>query len=138
MGINQVLSGIIYRKYSQNFSKLNLASIGTLLVEIAGIFSFICYLTKSYKLCFLAAIIWGVCDIFMQTNTAVIVSILFKDKVEGFALNRIFYCIGVTLFLLMNLLLNGVDISIFLIIFIIIQTIGTSVSINLKYLNNDF
>ena len=77
------------------------------------------------------------CDIFMQTNTSVIVSMLFKDRVEGFAVNRIFYCVGVTAFLLMNLLLSAVDISIFLVIFIVIQTIGTSVAMNLKYLNNE-
>lgn len=106
--------------------------MGMILVEVGGILSLICYLTKSYEFCFVCGIIWGVSDIFMQTNTAVIVSIIFKDKVEGFAVNRIFYCIGVTIFLIMNLLMSEVDISIFLIIFIIIQTIGTNVSMNLK------
>ena len=60
---------------------------------------------------------------------------LFKDRVEGFAVNRIFYCVGVTAFLLMNFLLSVVDKSMFIIIFIVIQTVGTSVAMNLKYLN---
>ncbi len=51
------------------------------MVELAGLVSFICYLQRSYVLCFIAAVLWGACEVFMQTNTAVIVSILFKEKV---------------------------------------------------------
>lgn len=131
----QVTTGFIYRKYSQKLNKFTLASIGTVMAEIAGLLSLVCYFVKSYKLCFVVGILWGVCDIFMQTNTAVIVSIVFKNKIEGFTVNRIFFCIGVTSFLLMNILLSGIDISVFLIIFIAIQTVGSSVSMNLKYLS---
>lgn len=134
VGVSQVTTAILYRKYTQNTNKFKLATLGCLMIEIAGFVSFICYLLESYKLCFMAAILWGMSEILMQTNTAVMVSIIFKDKVEGFTISRIFYCIGVTVFILTNLLMSHLSIAIFLTCFLVFTTFGTVVSMNLKYL----
>ena len=81
LGIAQVITGFSYRRYSHRFNKFKLATVGSLMVEMAGLVSLVCYFQKSYSLCFLTAMLWGACEIFNQTNTAVIVSILFKEKV---------------------------------------------------------
>ncbi len=135
LGIAQVITGFSYRRWSHQFNKFELATVGSLLVEVTGIVSLVCYFQNSYWLCFLTAMLWGACEIFNQTNTSVIVSILFKEKVEGFTVSRIFYCIGITMFLLFNIMMSEVKITAFLTLLIILQTLGTVVSLNLKYLS---
>jgi hypothetical protein len=52
----------------------------------------------------------------------VIVSILFKERIEGFAVSRIFYCIWITVFLLINIVMSEVHTTTFLTLLIILQT----------------
>jgi hypothetical protein len=133
LGIAQVLTGFCYRKYSSSLNKFKLAVLGSLMVELSGIATLISYFQKSYWLCVFSAMLWGSCEIFNQTNTSVIVSILFKERIEGFAVSRIFYCIGITVFLLINIVMSEVHTTTFLTLLIILQTFGTVISINLKY-----
>lgn len=81
LGVAQVITGYSFRKYLHTSNKFKLAIAGSIMVEIAGVISLLSYLQKSYYLCFLAAMFWGSCEIFNQTNTSVIVSILFEEKV---------------------------------------------------------
>ena len=70
----------------------------------------------------------------MQTNVAGITAEVFPGKVEGFSLYRIFYAIGTVFVLLITITLSYWDGYIFLIIMIVLQTVTTAISLNLRYL----
>lgn len=58
LGVSQLVTGILMR-FSEKFCTFKLAIVGTLIVEVAGFTSFICYFTKSFPLSFVCAALWG-------------------------------------------------------------------------------
>jgi hypothetical protein len=59
---------------------------------------------------------------------------VFPGKVEAFSVYRVFFAIGVVFVLLINIALSGCDPYIFLTIVLVLQTITTAISLNLRYL----
>lgn len=129
-----MITGVIMNRMGDRFCKFKLAIVGTLLVEVASFTSLICYFTNSFPLCFVCAYMWGMSENFLQTNTNALVAKIFPGKVEGFSVYRIFFCIGVVSVLLLGILLSSAPNYIFLTIVIVMQTIMTGVSLNLKEL----
>jgi len=102
---------------------------------MAAFTSFICYFQKSFALSFVCAALWGSAETFLQTNTGGLISKIFPGKVEAFSVYRVFFAIGVVSVLLLGIILSNVDGYIFLTIILVLQTIITAVSINLKDLD---
>jgi len=59
LGLSMIFTGIMMNRFAEKFNVFKLATFGTLIVEIAGFVSFVCYYTKSYALCFVASFLWG-------------------------------------------------------------------------------
>ena len=135
LGLSQLITGIIMNRIGDRFCKFKLAIVGTLLVEIAAFTSFICYFTKSFVLCFVCAYLWGMSENFLQTNTNALVSKIFPGKVEGYSVYRVFFCTGVVSVLLIGILLSEAPGYIFLTIVLVMQTVITGISFNLKDLD---
>ena len=131
LGLSQLATGILMR-FAEKFCMFKLAVVGTLIVEVAGFTSFICYFTTSYPLCFVCAALWGCAENFLQTNTGAMISKIFPGKVEAFSVYRVFFSIGVVSVLILNIALSDTPKYIFLTIILVMQTIITGVSINLK------
>ena len=123
-------------RFAEKFNAFKLATLGTLMVELAGFVSFVCYYLNSYPLCFFVAFLWGSSETFLQTNTGALIAKVFPGRVEGFSVYRIFFAIGVVAVLLINILLSNSDPYIFLTIILVLQTIVTAISLNLRYLEN--
>lgn len=134
LGLSQILTGFWMNRFSEKFNTFKLATIGTLMVELAGFVSFVCYYLKSYPLCFLASFLWGSSETFLQTNTGGLISKVFPGKVEGFSVYRIFFACGVVFVLIINIALSSYDPYIFLTIILVLQTLVSVVSLNLRYL----
>lgn len=134
LGLSQILTGFWMNRFSEKFNTFKLATIGTLMVEMAGFVSFVCYYLKSYPLCFLASFLWGASETFLQTNTGGLIAKVFPGKVEGFSVYRIFFAIGVVFVLIINIALSSYDPYIFLTIVLVLQTLVSVVSLNLRFL----
>ncbi len=76
-------------------------------------------------------------ETFLQTNTGAMISKVFPGKVEAFSVYRVFFSIGVVSVLLCGIALSEAPRYIFLGIIILMQTIITGVSINLKDLKSE-
>jgi MFS family permease len=98
------------------------------MVELAGVMSLLCYFFKSYPLCFVIAVLWGSSDTFLQTNLGAVVSALFPGQVESFSVFRIVFALGVVTTTVLNLVLDGVDYWVFLVIVMAVQMCYTLVS----------
>lgn len=122
-------------RFAEKFCKFKLAIIGTLIVEVAAFTSFICYEMKSFPLSFACAFLWGSAENLLQTNTGGLIAKIFPGKVEAFSVFRIFFSIGVVTVLLCGIALSNAPGYIFLTIILVLQTIITGVSINLKDLD---
>ncbi len=59
---------------------------------------------------------------------------VFAGKVEGFSVYRIFFAFGVVFVLIINIALSDYDPYIFLTIVLVLQTLTTAISLNLRYL----
>ncbi len=70
----------------------------------------------------------------MQTNTGGLIAKVFPGKVEGFSVYRIFFAIGVVFVLIINIALSSYDPYIFLTIVLVLQTLVSVVSLNLRFL----
>lgn len=134
LGLSQILTGFLMNRFAEKFNTFKLATFGTLIVEIAGFVSFVCYYTKSYPLCFVASFLWGSSETFLQTNTGGLIAKVFPGKVEGFSVYRIFFSCGVVFVLIINIALSDCDPYIFLTIILVLQTLVTAISLNLRYL----
>jgi MFS family permease len=135
LGISQALTGLLMNRFGEKFCKFKLATFGTLIAEVAGIFSLVCYFKKSFPLSFVCAALWGCSEAFLQSNTGGIIGKVFPGKVEGFSVYRIFFSIGVVSVLLLGVSLSHVDDYISLIVIVIFQAIFTGVSSNLRNLD---
>lgn len=134
LGLSMIFTGIMMNRFAEKFNTFKLATVGTLIVEIAGFVSFVCYYTKSYFLCFVASFLWGCSETFLQTNTGGLISKVFPGRVEGFSVYRIFFALGVVFVLIINIVLSDYDPYIFLTIILVLQTLTTAISLNLRYL----
>lgn len=74
-------------------------------------------------------------ETFLQTNNGGLISKIFPGKVEAFSVYRIFFAAGAVSVFLLNIALSSAPDYIFLIIVVVLQTIITGVSINLKDLD---
>jgi MFS family permease len=83
LGCSQVVTGILMNKFGDMFNKYRLASFGTVIVEISAIVSLVTYYTEKYWLCFICSALWGCSDTFFQSNTAALISLEFKGRLEG-------------------------------------------------------
>lgn len=81
LGISQACFGLFMNRFGERFCKFKLAVSGTVIVELAGFLSLLCFFLESYPLCFIIAILWGGSDTFIQTNMGAIISALFPGKV---------------------------------------------------------
>jgi hypothetical protein len=89
----------------EKFCKFKLAVTATIIVEIAGFVSLLCFNLSSYGLCFIVSIMWGASESFIQTNTGALIGIVFPGKVESFSVFRIFLALGTVLTILLNIAL---------------------------------
>jgi len=64
-------TGIISDKYGKPFL---MAQIGTGLVYLALLFSYLAYFLESYIMCFFCAIIWGFTETYYEMLVAIIIS----------------------------------------------------------------
>lgn len=78
--------------------------------------------------------LWGGSDTFLQTNLGAIISALFPGKVESFSVFRVFFALGTTTTIILNLALKDVDGWVFLVIVMAIQMFYSLVSINVMEL----
>jgi hypothetical protein len=67
--------------FGERFCKFKLAVSGTVIIELAGVLSILCYFFASYPLCFVISVLWGGSDTFLQTNLGAIISALFPGQV---------------------------------------------------------
>lgn len=81
LGVSQALTGLVMNRFFEKFCKFKLAIIGTVIVELAGFLSLLCYYLESYGLCFGVSICWGIAETYLQTNTGALLGIIFPGKV---------------------------------------------------------
>lgn len=134
LGVSQACFGIFMNRFGERFCKFKLTISGTILVEFAGFMSLLCYMFKSYELCFVISFLWGGCDTFIQTNLGAVISALFPGKVESFSVFRIFFALGVVTTTLLNLALDGQPEWIFLVIVMAFQMFYSLISIKVMEL----
>jgi MFS family permease len=128
LGVSQACVGIFMNRFGEYFCKFKLAVTGTVIIELAGVISLLCYFFRSYPLCFVIAALWGGSDTFLQTNLGAIISSLFPGQVESFSVYRIFFAAGTVTTIVLNLALDSVDYWVFLIIVMSVQMFYTLVS----------
>jgi len=124
----------IARRYAHKYDKYKMAVVGTLLVEIAGYVSLLCFFLNSYGLCFAVSALWGCAETFLQTNTNPLIGDIFPGQVEAFSTYRIVFAMGVVLTILLNIALKEVPAWVFLTIVMAIQILTNWASINLPKL----
>jgi len=138
MGVSQGLTGLIMktiaRRYAHKYDKYKMAVVSTLLVEIAGYVSLLCFFLNSYGLCFAVSALWGCAETFLQTNTNPLIGDIFPGQVEAFSTYRIVFAMGVVLTILLNIALKEVPAWVFLTIVMAIQILTNWASINLPKL----
>ncbi|CAM5999670.1 unnamed protein product [Sphagnum balticum] len=78
-----VLTGLLMNRFGDRFNKYRLASFGTLIVEASAVMSLVTFYTKFYWMCFVCAVLWGCSETFFQSNTAALISLEYKGKLEG-------------------------------------------------------
>ena len=119
-------------RFSEKYNKYSLAVIGTLIVEVAGVVSLVCFFTKSYVLCFFCAFLWGSSETFLQTNTNALIGILFPNQIEAYSAYRLLFAIGVSMTLLLGIVLSNAPNYIFLSIILALQVFVTFISLHLR------
>ena len=123
-------------RFVQKVCTFKLAFVGTLIVLISCLVSFICYSSQSLPLCFMCAILWGTSQTFLQTNIGVMISKIYPSQVvEGFSTYRVFFTIGVVSMLLVSIVLSPFSSYIFLTLILIITIVIIRVSLTLKNLH---
>jgi MFS family permease len=136
LGASQALTGFVMNRVGEKFCKFKLAVIGTLMVEVAGFVSLLCYFLNNYYLCFAVSFLWGSAETFLQTNTGALIGIVFPGKVESYSVFRIIFAIGTVTTIVLNIALKDTPAWIFLTIVMTVQVVTTGLStqiINLKH-----
>jgi MFS family permease len=131
LGVSQATTGFLMNRFAEKYDKFKLAVTGTLMVEIAGFVSLLCYFLDSYGLCFAVSFLWGSAETFLQTNTGALIGKIFPGKVESFSVYRILFAVGVVLTITLNILLKDVPPWIFLTFVMTVQIITNRISLNL-------
>jgi len=67
LGVCEVLTGVTLGRITEKFNLYNLATVGTLLAEVAIVLSFLALFLKDYTLCFVVGGLWGVTDCYVNT-----------------------------------------------------------------------
>lgn len=119
-------------RFAEKYCKFRLAVTGTLLVEIAGFVSLLCYFLENYYLCFAVSFLWGASETFLQTNTGALIGIIFPGKIESYSVYRIVFSIGVTLTIVLNIALKDAPAWIFLTLVMAVQVFISRVSLTLE------
>ena len=132
LGFSQALTGFIMNRVGERFCKFKEAIFGTLMVEIAGFVSLLCYFLKSYPLCFAVAFLWGSSETFLQTNIGALTGLIFPGKVEAFSVYRVIFALGTTVTIVLNVLLRNQPAWVFLTIVMTLQVFISIVSIQLR------
>ena len=125
---------IVAKKWVGSCDKFKMAVIGTLLVEVAGYVSLLCFFLESYGLCFAVAVLWGCSESFLQTNINALIGELFPGKVEANSLYRSMFAMGVVFTILLNIVLRDLPAWVFLTVIMAVQVLMTRVSLNLNAL----
>ncbi len=118
-------------RFAEKYCKFKLAVSGTLIVEVAGFISLLCYFLKNYWLCFAVSALWGAAETFLQTNTGALIGLIFPGKVESYSVYRVMFALGVTLTIVLNIALKDEPAWIFLSIVMGVQAAISRVSLNL-------
>jgi MFS family permease len=115
--------------------------LGTLIVELSAVISLVTYYTERYWLCFICSALWGISETFFQSNTGALISLEYKGKLEGklyyysaYSVFRIFFAIGVTSTLLINVILSKTDApgEIFILLVLVFQMINNMAAQSLE------
>jgi hypothetical protein len=92
-------------RFFEPFCKYKLALVGTIIVELAGFLSLLCFFLQAYGLCFAVSSLWGIAETYLMTNTGSLIGLIFPGQVESFSVFRISFALGVVFTILMNLAL---------------------------------
>ena len=125
---------VVAKRWVKSLDQFEMAVVGTLLVEVAGYTSLLCFFLESYGLCFAVAVLWGCSESFLQTNINALIGDLFPGKVEANSVYRSMFAAGVVFTILLNILLRELPAWVFLTVIMAVQVIITRVSLSLRNL----
>lgn len=123
---------MLMNRFAEPYCKFKLAVTGTLIVEVAGFLSLLCFFLKSYGMCFAVSVFWGISESFLQTNLGALIGKVFPGQVESYSVYRIIFSLGVTLTIILNIALKGKPLWIFLTLVMMVQVLISRVSIELS------
>ena len=98
VAVFEILGGYINGKLNEKFNMIRLATVGTLLFELALGLSLYAYFLKSYVFCFFVGAAWGLSDCFMNAQVSVMASKMFDGEILIFSVYR--FCLGINFILL--------------------------------------
>jgi len=129
LGACEGISGLIVGRLLDKYNKVLVANFTNILIEIALVLSLLAVYEQNYTLCFIVGGAWGLCDNGTMTTIGTIIATEYNNKLELFALFRLWQGFGAVVGFVVAILVQGQPLYVFILVVAVFQ-IATNIYMN--------